>query len=285
MKTEKRKKLKKILETISSPEEMKMFDSAESAKYLKIFSKEIGKIQKIIEDHDSARGEFVRALNLLDDKHQELSKYSKTSTGVINSKLIELTTSHIRFTEQYSKTISSLQEAISGLEKGYKEGGTSLEKLRKEFLKNLNPLIDKIEELGSRKLGNNVGGPEGVGGSRTTFLNGVNISPFDMYGDINWLPGTGVSIVPVNNTTTNQVDVTISVTGGSGGGSTLTSEIPSGTIDGTNTVFTVANTPIEFFWNGQFQNPNAGDYAYATGTITMATAPSPGDNLLSFYNA
>lgn len=71
--------------------------------------------------------------------------------------------------------------------------------------------------------------------------------------------------------------------GGGGGGGNLASEVPTGTIDGSNTMFSVANAPIQFFWNGQLQNPNVPDYTYAAGVITMTTAPNPGDNLLSFY--
>lgn len=82
--------------------------------------------------------------------------------------------------------------------------------------------------------------------------------------------------------------------GGSGGvnsvngftGSVLISfgtEVPGGTIDGTNTVFTVSHAPDMFFWNGQYQNPVIFDYTYVAGTITMATAPQPGDNIVSRY--
>lgn len=70
-------------------------------------------------------------------------------------------------------------------------------------------------------------------------------------------------------------------------GGTLAAETPTGTIDGTNPDFHVDHLPIQFFWNGQYQNPNAGDYTYDSGTgiITMATPPSPGDNLVSYYQS
>lgn len=77
------------------------------------------------------------------------------------------------------------------------------------------------------------------------------------------------------------------VISGGGSGGTLTAEIPTGTIDGTNTDFIVTATPVLFYWNGQLQNPliSPPDYVYdsLTMTITMTTAPSPGDNLLSYH--
>lgn len=102
-----------------------------------------------------------------------------------------------------------------------------------------------------------------------------------------YLHGSGLSTVSHDTTLTG--DGThqnpLSVVGGGGG--TLTAEIPTGTIDGTNTDFIVTATPVLFYWNGQLQNPlvSPPDYVYdsLTMTITMTTAPSPGDNLLSYH--
>jgi hypothetical protein len=68
----------------------------------------------------------------------------------------------------------------------------------------------------------------------------------------------------------------------------ITRETPSGTINGSNTAFTLANTPIsgseQVFLNGLLQEPGAGnDYTISGGTITYLTAPISGDRLRVTY--
>lgn len=68
----------------------------------------------------------------------------------------------------------------------------------------------------------------------------------------------------------------------------VTREVPSGTINGSNTAFTLANTPVagseEVFLNGMIQNVGAGnDYTISGATITMLTAPLSGEIILVNY--
>lgn len=68
----------------------------------------------------------------------------------------------------------------------------------------------------------------------------------------------------------------------------VTREIPSGTINGSNVTFTLANTPTvgteEVFLNGLLQDSGAGnDYTISGGTITMLTAPISGDKIRVSY--
>jgi hypothetical protein len=64
------------------------------------------------------------------------------------------------------------------------------------------------------------------------------------------------------------------------------SEVPSGTINGTNVTFTLANTPtsgsLHLYLNGVRQTPTS-DYSISTNTITMVAAPNTGDVLLADY--
>lgn len=65
-------------------------------------------------------------------------------------------------------------------------------------------------------------------------------------------------------------------------------EIPSGSIDGSNTSFSLANTPVSgsehVFLNGLLQHAGSGnDYTISGGTITMATAPLSGEKLFVSY--
>jgi len=66
-------------------------------------------------------------------------------------------------------------------------------------------------------------------------------------------------------------------------------ETPSGTINGSNTSFTLANTPItgsvHLYKNGQLLSPTT-DYTISGSTITMVIAPTSTphlDKLLAYY--
>ncbi len=74
--------------------------------------------------------------------------------------------------------------------------------------------------------------------------------------------------------------------GGSGGGSgtTLTAETPVGTVDGVNTIFTVAHTPIFMEIDGMIR-VNGYGYTYAAPTITTDPLTPPVQSIISFYNA
>lgn len=65
-------------------------------------------------------------------------------------------------------------------------------------------------------------------------------------------------------------------------------EAPSGAINGSNTSFTLANTPIsgteQVFLNGILQEPGAGnDYTISGSSITYLTAPATGDRIRVTY--
>jgi hypothetical protein len=68
----------------------------------------------------------------------------------------------------------------------------------------------------------------------------------------------------------------------------VTREIPSGSINGSNAVFTLANSPVagseQVYLNGLLQDPGAGNsYTISGGTITFASAPLTGDEIHVSY--
>jgi hypothetical protein len=128
--------------------------------------------------------------------------------------------------------------------------------------------------------------------------------------------GSGVSSVSVtsangfagtvaNSTTTPAITLSTSVTGLLKGNGTAVSaatagtdylgpsnrstrETPTGSINGSNTTFTLANTPLsgteEVFLNGILQDAGAGnDYTISSATITMLSAPLSGDKIRVTY--
>ncbi len=64
-------------------------------------------------------------------------------------------------------------------------------------------------------------------------------------------------------------------------------ETPSGTINGVNATFTLANTPsnqIILYLNGQYMIPGASeDYTLSGSTITMNSVPIRGDKIKACY--
>jgi hypothetical protein len=75
---------------------------------------------------------------------------------------------------------------------------------------------------------------------------------------------------------------------GGGGGVFADDETPSGLVNSSNTVFTLANTPspgasLQLFENGLLQNPSGNDYSLSGNTITFTIAPSTGSALLAWY--
>lgn len=64
-------------------------------------------------------------------------------------------------------------------------------------------------------------------------------------------------------------------------------EAPSGTINGSNTVFTLSQLPndnesVDLFLDGLYQTPGT-EYSVSGTTITMTTAPALGQSLRASY--
>lgn len=96
--------------------------------------------------------------------------------------------------------------------------------------------------------------------------------------------GSNISITNGSGT------ITIAVTGVITTANKVTREIPTGTINGTNTTFTLANTPTagteDVYVNGVLMNSGAGnDYTISGGTITFLSGsiPQTGDVVLVSY--
>lgn len=69
--------------------------------------------------------------------------------------------------------------------------------------------------------------------------------------------------------------------------SVVTRETPAGTINGSNTAFTLANTPLagteHVYLNGLLQEPGGEDYTISGTSITYVVAPVAGDRLRVSY--
>lgn len=72
--------------------------------------------------------------------------------------------------------------------------------------------------------------------------------------------------------------------GGGGEGSALTAEIPTGSVNGSNTTFTVSNEPLFVVIDGLHRRAGKG-YTYSGGTITVDPLSPPNYDIISYYNA
>lgn len=169
--------------------------------------------------------------------------------------------------------------------------------------------------------------PFGNGGTNATSIstgvvrsNGSTLSGAELSGDATTSGSNAVTVVNVNGTsvpTNSAADQTIVTTASATGswksipncttgaiqyatashtfscgavltGTIVDNETPTGTINGVNTTFTLANTPsptasVHLYKNGQLLYAGGADYTLATATITMTTAPKTGDVLSADY--
>lgn len=74
--------------------------------------------------------------------------------------------------------------------------------------------------------------------------------------------------------------------GGGGTGHILTVEIPAGTVNDSNTTFSVMNTPLFIDVNGGIYTVGQGIFSsYVAGVITLSSPVGTGGFILSFYNS
>lgn len=132
-------------------------------------------------------------------------------------------------------------------------------------------------------------------GLLTVAAGGVGITPAASGGQI--IVGNA-SLNPVWATPSGDVTVsntgvmTVNNTAGTGFmkySADVANETPSGTVNGTNTAFTLANTPqnssLQLILNGLVLEPGTGnDYTISGAAITMLFAPLTGDKLRAYYN-
>lgn len=103
------------------------------------------------------------------------------------------------------------------------------------------------------------------------------------------VPGTLVSNTPAGGiaATTAQAAINELDTEKIGTTNFVFSEVPSGTVNGTNAAFTLANTPtsgtVMLYLNGVRQKGGGVDYSISGTTITFTTAPDTGGILLVDY--
>lgn len=149
-------------------------------------------------------------------------------------------------------------------------------KTKNDDKKEIQKLEDALEETRKELLNriNNI--PKGGNANRLIMLN-ANASTLGKYTDINFQNSSSIGWTHTVDDTNRRVNIMASILQGGGGAVTWTSATPSGSINGTNTVFTLPATPtagsLFVFLNGAFQANGGEDYTLSGSTITFVNAP------------
>lgn len=250
-KHEKTKKARELLFKISTDEEKMSF-------LVDFYGKIEKKVNKYIEALESIKSENIKEIS-------QLSLQTRKEIGSLKSEMNNF------LHESHQKIIFQIKdfEEKEGRYKNIKS--EEHKKSRGEIDKKIEEIFKELERVNNFK-------PKSWGGSsRTIYLNGAVISPENLYSDVNFIPGDGVSILAVNNNTTKQVDVTITA----GVGSVVRNEV----VSGSGTFWTLANTPIanslQLYANGQRLTPTV-DYSISGATITTVLSWSAGTVLADY---
>lgn len=161
-------------------------------------------------------------------------------------------------------SVPIVEKVIEKVEKTevIRETPTEVTKIIKELDK------EELQRLMYEFLSNNWHG--GGQANRNEQINSVNVlRPFT---DINWIPGTGITMTAVPNQVTKYTDITVTSTGSSSG-----YQQPTGLVNGSNQVFTWTTAPnvIVVDQGRSMQKISSDGTVNWTGTTTTTLAIAP----------
>lgn len=192
------------------------------------------------------------------EKSKQRLEFTNKDLNTQKILLREVSNGHVTFENKFEEKLDKVKRSIS---ERYEDG-----ELRKSLKQEVDELRQVIFSIGNQSHYRGGGG----NANRNEWFNS-NPSILSPYTDINWIAGTGITIIPTSNNTRKTTDVTITATGAGGGGTTT--ETPVGVVNGINTVFTVTAEPRWVVSDGVTYYTGVG-YAYAALSITMDIAPS-----------
>lgn len=257
----------------------------------------------------------------MDESNPKLKKLeqilSLVDTDFVNQEeLVELlqaiTRSLNEADEALSKQVKSLENEVDSNKEGFNEALSQESSLIREQLSLLRQTIDKVKLQKGEKgdKGDSVKGEKGDQGDKGEDGNIKDLSPEEVRDSLELLKGDerldisaikGIkkshtklsddlinrAISIVDNRTSflinkvNELQTQINNFSGGGGGSFAIEE-PTGVVDGSNTVFTVTNTPKAIVVDGLMKFETLA-YTYVAPTITITDGVAPWANIRSLY--
>lgn len=253
----------------------------------------LNKELKSLKDDDSINvvKETIKALS----EEIELIKYKTLSIELLEETLNDLDTSITSeierlstereldakeiqsVSEKYDKTIEDLKDNVSKeIDKIYKSKDTAelnskIKDLKSYLDKNLKSNEESLTRWKSQIM-SNVGGGNA---NRNITVNGASV--LSKYTDINFVD-SGTEWSTEVDDTNKRVNITASVAGNQG----LRLEVPTGSVDGSNTTFTVSNDPTVVVIDDMMRREGKG-YTYSGGIITVDPLTPPVYDIYSLY--
>ena len=271
--------LKKVIEAAKaftvSPEDFKNL----AKQVLEIVREDKRRNEKQRSEMEQRVSDYVSAAELKAIE-QVLEKESVAKETII--KMAEDTLNRIRF--EHEAMVSEAQKKMDGVKNG-KDGAPGKDADEEKIVgrvlarvpvpqypkKEVDAIYEEIKKLEERLSKAKTG--QFIGPSRGVFLK-VNGVKQGITSELN-LVGSGVAFTKVNGLPT------VTITGGSGATAV---ETPTGTVNGVNNDFTVANEPIYIIVDGisKFETLH---YTYLAGAITITDGASPTQYIRSVYSA
>lgn len=234
----------------------------------------------------SLQGKLNELVRLIGQSKADNSVKISNLSGEIESIKVELNKPKPDLTKELREEIQSIgidfENIVISIQESIESSGNEYDKDHKLIKDDIKDLQDKIEELRIEFI-SRIGSQGGGSMNRQIKVGGVDV--LARYTDFNLVAGNNVTISSANNDALKRVDITVNSTGGG----TLT-EIPSGTIDGVNRVFTVNNLPRIVVSDEQSRLSERKDgyvnyVVTGTGpyTVTMSTDLPPRNDIYSIY--
>lgn len=261
-----------VLETISNSR--KSTDSSIKSSELRLTESNNRNLEALIENVKKVKSILESKISQSDNtrllsKRQtdaDIEEIRVTSDG-LQTKLDKVIIALSKELEARKSTDEEIKSDLSSVKKKVKELESGLDESK----------VDTINRLSSfeGKLG---------GGSMNRQIKLAGVDILKKYTDINLIAGSNMTITAVADDVDKNVDITFNSSGGGGGGGSLAFETPSGTINDTNTSFTVANTPLYLVVNTQTLFENNG-YTLSGLNITLTNPIGTGGWIKSAYGS
>lgn len=177
-------------------------------------------------------------------------KTFKKEIESINSKLND-------FINKLDKNITKVEAIKPYTAKKDTEHQKAIDELKNETRNLRSDLLSRLQTVGGGAI------------NRQILVGGTN--PLTKYTDYNIIAGSGITITTANDDTNKRVNLTFT---SSASGAF---ETPVGTVDDSNTTFTVSNTPLYIIVNGAQYIEGTGLFSsYSGGTITLSAPVGTG---------
>jgi len=254
--------IEKELLNLSSKEEINQLQNNFKLKYKEIeksIKSSVAEIQSDIVDLSNAIDKNLSKFYTKEDTN-------KTLSGFLTKKEINEQVSIVK--DENNNQIKTIKEQLE-LHKTKIE--SSFENINKTF----EQLKNRINTVSSYDRGGNA--------NRNITLNSNSV--LGKYTDINFLNSTSIGWIATEDNTKKVVNISASVLSASGGGGgSFTVEVPVGSVNGTNTSFTVSNTPKVVVVDGLSRRSGKGyDFNSNTSVISVDSLSPPVYDIFSQY--